>query len=593
MSNAAYDVVIVGAGIAGALIANELASQGIKVLILESGETTHIRQDFIDDFYAAPIKTPGAPYPSTADSPRPDVPIGPAWRNPDAFKTDPRYYFVQTGPDAFGSSYERLTGGTTQHWLGTSLRFFPEDFKTRTMFGHGDDWPIDYHELEPWYTSAEYEIGVAGDASIDEKMGIDHSKPYPMQPVPPSWSDQVLKKKLDGQKFDGKSISVDLTPQARNTDYYDKRPMCMGNTSCVPVCPIQAKYDATVHLKKAVNQAVPATIQPQSVVHRVEADPSSGEITGITYKKWDGSEHTVVAERYVMAAHAIETPKILLMSPWKTDAKGNEVTIANTSGLMGQRLMDHICLVAWGLSDEPLHPYRGPLSTSGIGAFRHGDFRSEAAAFRIELGNAGWNWPTGAPDEMVKELVKNDGVFGSKLRTSLHDNSINQIRIALELEATPLKSSYIKPSTTYKDKFGIPRPVLHYCISDDKEPKGDYTLKGYKKAAELYPQLFESAGIKDYTAVDTTPNTPGLFTYQGVSYQYRGAGHVIGTYTMGASPDCSVVDRNQRSWDHKNLFLVGSGVFPTTATANPTLTIAALALWAAKTITSDLKAASS
>ena len=591
MSSADYDVVIVGAGISGALIANELAAQGAKVLILEAGETTAVRQTFIDDFYAAAIKTPGAPYPATGDAPRPDVPLNGDWKNPAAFPNDPRYYFVQTGPDAFGSTYERVTGGTTQHWLGTALRFFPEDFKTQTKFGHGDDWPMDYADLEPWYTKAEYEIGVAGDASVDEKVGIDHSKPYPMQPVPASWSDQVIKKKLDGQTFDGKTISVDLTPQARNTDYYDKRPMCMGNTSCVPVCPIQAKYDATVHLKKAVAQPTPATIQTQSVVHRVEVDASSGEVTGVTYKKWDGSEHTVTAKRYVLAAHAIETAKILLMSPWKTDAKGNDITVANSSGLVGKRLMDHICLVAWGLSDAPLHPYRGPLSTSGIGAFRHGEFRSEAAAFRIELGNEGWNWPTGAPDTMVGALVNGQGLFGSKLRAALHDNSVKQVRIALELEATALNASYIKPSATFKDQFGIPRPEVHYCIGDAAEPKGDYTLKGYKKAAELYPQLFEAAGITDHTCVDTKPGTPGLFTYQGVNYQYRGAGHVIGTYTMGAAPDSSVVDRNQRCWDHKNLFLVGSGVFPTTATANPTLTIAALALWAAQTIANDLKAA--
>jgi len=592
MSNVDYDVVIVGAGISGALIANDLASKGVSVLILEAGETTAVRQTFIDDFYAANIKTPGAPYLPTKDAPRPDVPLNAKWKDPRAFDTDPRYYFVQTGPDAFGSTYERLTGGTTQHWLGTSLRLFPEDFKTKTTFGFADDWPIDYDELEPWYTKAEYEIGVAGDVAVDEAVGINHTKPYPMKPIPASWSDQVIKQKLDGKVIDGKTISVDLTPQARNTEFYDKRPICMGNTSCVPVCPIQAKYDATVHLKKAVNQKVPAIIQSKSVVHRIEFKAGSNDVAGITYKSWDGTEHTVTATRYVMAAHAIETSKILLMSPWKTDSSGNEVYAANSSGLVGKRLMDHICLVAWGLSkDAPLHPYRGPLSTSGIGAFRHGDFRSESAAFRIELGNEGWNWPTGAPDTMVDTFVNNDGIFGGALKTKLHDSGINQFRIALELEATPLNSSYTVPSTKYKDKFGIPRPELHYRINDPKVKNGNYTVKGYKNAAALYPQLFEEAGIKNFTSVDTTPGTPGLFAYEGVQYQFRGAGHIIGTYTMGSSPDSSVVDKYQRSWDHSNLFLVGSGTFPTTATANPTLTIAALALWTAETIGKDLQSA--
>ena len=257
MSTTDYDVVIVGAGISGALIANELARKNVKVLILEAGETSLNRQNNIDDFYAAPMKTPGAPYPSKADAPRPDVPLGPAWKTPDEFEKDPRYYFVQTGENgtqAFGSTYERMTGGTTLHWLGTALRFHPEDFETKTRFNFADDWPLTYDDLESWYTKAEFEIGVAGDAAVDEGMGIKHSKPYPMKPIPASWSDQVIKKQPDGKVFDGKTISVDPTPQARNTEFYQNRPICMGNTNCVPICPIQAKYDATVHLKMALNQ---------------------------------------------------------------------------------------------------------------------------------------------------------------------------------------------------------------------------------------------------------------------------------------------------------------------------------------------------
>lgn len=588
MANTEYDVVIVGAGISGALIANELAGQGAKVLILEAGDTPPTHQSNIDDFYANPIKTPGAPYPPTKDAPRPDVPLDGEWKNPNAFPNDPRYYFVQTGADAFGSTYERITGGTTQHWLGTAMRMLPEDFETKSKFGFADDWPISYDDLEPWYTEAENQIGVAGDAAVDAGLGAPHSGDYPMEPVPISWSDQVLKKKWDGISIDGKKISVDPTPQARNTKFYDNRPICMGNTSCVPICPIDAKYRAHVHIKKALNQKTPATLRTKSVVHRVDIDPSSGDVGGIVYKNRDGTEHTVRARRYVMAANAIETAKILLMSPWK-DVSGETVHAANSSGLVGKRLMDHICLVAWGLSDEPLHPYRGPLSTSGIGAFRHGDFRSESAAFRIELGNEGWNWPTGAPDTLVAEMVQKQGLLGSKLKDALAENSIRQFRMALELEATPLDSSYIVPSTTHKDQFGIPRPELHYAISDDSVPNGDYTVKGYANADKVYPRLFEAAGIKNFTAIPKDDAQPGVFNYNGARYQFRGAGHVIGTYLMGDDPSKSVVDKLQRSWDHKNLFLVGSGAFPTTGTANPTLTIAALALWAARTINDDLQ----
>ena len=139
----------------------------------------------------------------------------------------------------------------------------------------------------------------------------------------------MVAKSLNGFEVDVRGTKTKLevfaTPQARNTEAYNDRPPCMGNSSCVPVCPIAAKYDATVHLKLAESASVPATIQERSVVHRVEVDPATDQVSRIHYKRWnrDGTvtDESVVGRRYVLAAHAIETPKILMMSPWKDDAR--------------------------------------------------------------------------------------------------------------------------------------------------------------------------------------------------------------------------------------------------------------------------------
>ncbi len=122
------DVVVVGAGIAGALAATELARRGVKVVVLESGSRVD-RAEAVRLFRQSSARVPEAPYPSLAYAPRPTV-------------VDPNGYYVQEGPELFGSTYERRVGGTTWHWLGTALRLIPSDFEMKSRYGVGVDWYI-------------------------------------------------------------------------------------------------------------------------------------------------------------------------------------------------------------------------------------------------------------------------------------------------------------------------------------------------------------------------------------------------------------------------------------------------------------------
>ena len=154
------DVVVVGSGVAGALVAFQLAKAGVKVTILEAGPPVD-RDEAVEVFRAATAKVPESPYPNTAWAPHPTVlDIGVPGTG----------YFIQDGPDPFGSTYERIVGGTTWHWLGTTPRLLPSDFRMKTLFGVGVNWPISYADLEPWYVKAEYAIGVAGDS--DQRPGL-------------------------------------------------------------------------------------------------------------------------------------------------------------------------------------------------------------------------------------------------------------------------------------------------------------------------------------------------------------------------------------------------------------------------------------
>ena len=419
---------------------------------------------------------------------------------------------------------------------------------------------------------------------------------YPMRKIPQSYLDQCLAEGLRGMKlpFGGGGVEVQVvsTPQGRNSTpnpEYDGgkgfTPVgavgdpetgrrCEGNSSCVPICPVQAKYNALKTLAAIPTDGVEIDIQSRAVASQVLIDPDSGRVSGVVYKRYydekspQHTTHIARAKTYVIAANAIEGAKLLLAS-----------NAANSSDQLGRNLMDHPVMITWGLMPANVGAFRGPGSTSGIPAFRDGDFRRIHASFRVEIGNWGWNWAAGAPFSSVSELVDRRNVFGEELRRRLASEVPRQFRIGWEAEQLPEESNRVTIDPRYRDALGNYRPVIHYDLPD-------YTRAGLAKARTVSDLIFQRLGVEDHTEYKETD--PGYFTYGSKGYTYNGAGHVVGTHRMGFSKGDSVVDRNQRSWDHENLYLVGCGNMPTLATSNPTLTIAALSIWAAENILKDL-----
>ena len=586
-----YDVVIVGAGVNGALIAKQLTRARLRVLLLEAGPDTasafggYTRH--LDHFYSASGKGPESAWPQAPNAPQPDT--------ADVRSGDG--YFIQKGPHKYASSYSRLLGGSTLHWLGVSLRMLPEDFELRSRYGVGRDWPLGYADLEPYYRSAEWEIGVSADAADQQHLGIEFPDgyDYPMRRIPPSYSDRVLAQAVDGMQVtladQTATIKVRSYPAARNSiprDGYspagavDERleaqvlgQRCAGNTACTPICPIQARYHAGKTLAQAERRYL--TVIAQAVASKILVDPVSGVVQGIEYQRYedpDSPRHTVhlaSGRAYVLAAHAVENAKLMLASGLGGSNGPNGSNRSNGSNsLVGKGLMDHPALYAWGLAPVPVGAYRGPLSTSGIEDLRGGAFRAAHAAFRFDLGNDGWRPATGAPDTTVADAVRKQGLFGTNLRDHLAATLSRQVRFSVAVEQLRSNANTVTIDPRYLDPLGNPRPVISYRIDD-------YTLAGMAAATGVYRQVFQRAGIKDCTS----PNESAWFpeaAYDGTSFHYHGMGHFGGTHVMGSSKEDSVVDTDQRSWEHRNLYLVGSGSFPTMGTSNPTLTMAALSL---------------
>jgi choline dehydrogenase-like flavoprotein len=566
-----------------AIIANKLGREGARVLLMDAGNELYFdletgldrRQPLLDRFYEATARVPNSPYPNLKYAPMEfednlgTYYYGSAYsqNNPGAPQPSPA---MPTGGayGQFRSTYARIFGGTMYHWLGTCLRYLPSTFREKTLYGTGADWPISYQTLEPWYCLAEKEIGVSGDSRHD--LGAPRSEPYPMPAILPSYTDRVMSERLQGLTFEGMPVLVESTPQARNSIPYQDRPPCAGSTNCVPICPIQAKYDATVHLKRALNPRLdpeyakysgrsrPVEYRKDAVVTKVGID-SSGRVSKVYWKHGPTGEDQppIEAKLYVLATHGIEIPKILLNSA--SQQAGLAEGAANSSGLVGRYLMDHCVRIAYGYADVPLYPFRGPLSTAGIESLRDGEFRRYRSAFRIEIEAIGANWALNAPFSSVGNFL-NKGVIGKRLWQSVGWDVNRQVQLDALLEPVPNYDSRVTlakdSSGNYVvDAIGVPRPRLDFVIDN-------HTVAGAQAFAQVADMIIQRMGGDRATVVD----------------QWFGAGHVMGTFRMGDDPKQSVTDSYGKSWDHDNLYLTGSGMFPTVCSANPTLTIVAVTL---------------
>jgi choline dehydrogenase-like flavoprotein len=392
--------------------------------------------------------------------------------------------------------------------------------------------------------------------------------------------------KISKYGLDDVKWAVTSTPAARNSQPYQSRRVCAGNTNCIPICPIQAKYDPSVTMAEALRTGRVAVMY-KTVASHVELD-EDGRVSGIDFIQYDkdnGAETRrgrVRGRIYILAGNGIETPRLLLMSKSERSPYG----VANHrdgKGFVGKYLMDHPLYLAWALMPKPVWGYRGPLSTAGIEVCRDGQFRSERGAFRIEIGNEGWNFPIIDPYTTTVDLVnginfsdlnrEKKALFGADLVAALNDRLPRQFRLGFLIEQSPDDSNTVTLSNQFKDHLGLWRPQINYDLSE-------YTKQGLVAAKATATAIFDALNAKEYT---TPPDEddPSSFQWppgEKTRIKYFGAGHIVGTHRMGTDRSNSVVNDMQRSWDHDNLYLVGCGSFPTVATANPTLTLAALCL---------------
>jgi choline dehydrogenase-like flavoprotein len=297
---------------------------------------------------------------------------------------------------------------------------------------------------------------------------------------------------------------------------------CQGYSSCVPICPIQAKYNSMKTLTSALDTGRVDVIT-QAIVTKLLVGEDN-KITQVTYSTYKGNKDSNITTNvargrvFVLAAHVVENCKILLSS----NIGGN---------LVGCYLMDHPFLLTWGLAPKPLGTYRGPGSTAGIETLRNGEFRRNRAAFRVEISNLGWSWPTGSPHSLIDELIFNKKLKGQELQNEIFNRVQREVRLGFMLDQPAEILNRITIDTNYKDSIGNYLPIINYNLSN-------YVKAGIKVAKDTSEYIFKNSGVKDETLYE---EGAGYFCYENKGYVYQGSDHFIGGHIMGTNSKNSVV----------------------------------------------------
>jgi choline dehydrogenase-like flavoprotein len=418
-------------------------------------------------------------------------------------------------------------GGSMVHYAGYCPRFHPSDFEVRTRDGVAADWPISYQDLKPHYERLELELPVAGDYW---PWGDPHRYPHTAHPIAGG---------ADVARGGARKLGIEMRvgPVGITNGAFGNRPHCIYRGYCLQGCKVNAKASPLVtHIPDAIEHG--AEIRADCMVSQVEFDDSSGRVTGVRYLK-DGREHVQHADAVAVAGYSIETPRLLLNSTSRRFPHG----LGNNTDQVGRYVMVQGAPHVAGRFPEEMRMYKAPPPEISSEQFYETDERRGfARGFSIQTVGP-------LPIEHAQH-VAGHGHWGPALREYMRDyNHWYTLGILSELLPQPENRVTIAHGVT--DQNGIPVARLDYsqCENDRKNIAfGKQTIH----------DIFEAAGAQDFLITD----------------RYA---HLVGGCRMGTDPEQSVVDSDHRCWDVPNLFIADGSVMPTQGSANPALTIMALA----------------
>src|SRR5215468_4749094 len=560
MATEKTDVVIVGVGAAGGVIAAELAKAGMKVIGLERGPRLSTAdfapQDELRFFQRQDL--------------RPNVK-----RQPVTLRLNPNARATPLRQISMGNN----AGGGTVHYGAVSWRFHEDDFRARshTIERYGAraipedsslaDWPLRYEDLESYYDRAEYELGVSGKAGNLQGRKVDGGNPFEAPrrrdyPLPPLFVDQA------GQIFDGAARKLGYhpfsTPRAIISQAYQGRPACTYCGFCQAFgCHVGAKSSILVTKLPEADRSGNFKLYTGAMCYRVNSD-NTGRATGVSYYGPDGSDNTVEADIVILTTFIYDNVRLLLLS--KTDKFPNG--LANTSGEVGKHLMAHMMPnVFVRFDDRFVNNFMGPSAQKHtIDDFNADNFDHRNLDFirgsQISIGTP--NLEGGPISHTTTMAPPGTPRWGATYRDYLAKSFTRQVAMVAQTENLPYSDQMIDLDPDVKDAWGLPAPRLTY---DWRRPN---ELARVEFMMNKMEEIGRSMGAAQVWRAPLGPGAPGA--------------HHEGGTRMGSDPKTSVVNRYGQSWDVPNLFVIGSSTFPSMSGFNPTLTIQALAYMSADAI---------
>jgi gluconate 2-dehydrogenase alpha chain len=549
------DLIVVGAGASGAIVAAELAKNGAKVVCFDKGPR-YTDEDFRLKYDEIRYYARGAIVPHMTTDPM-------TWR--EGSKGTARILPWVSGPLGTANPLHLPpslgTGGGSIHWGGACWRFRESEFRMKTLIDERlgpkalpanhtlVDWPITYKELEPYYDRVEWELGISGRGSNiegdndkgDNPWEAPRRRDYPMPPLRAGPSDQRFADactRLGFHPFRTATAIASVPFKGRSGCTYCG--FCHGYP-----CHVNAKTSTHVAALPGGLASGNLEIRDYSRVYKVNLSNDGSRALGVSYFDAQGNSVDVEADQVVLACYALENARLMLASG------------INRNGQVGKHYMTHAFGFFMGLTPESSNPFMGPLVASTAIEDFSGELVHEYDQ-GVLWGAPIISWPGDfQPIEIVHAMPPNAPRWGAGFRDWMRDNYTRIWAMYSQTANIPTHETYVDLDPHQKDRYGQPALRMTHGWGEVDKRGVEFLLKQKRKIAK-------EMNLTTWWEETTSP-------------EYHLSTHEVGTHRMGEDPEASVVDIFGRSHECKNLFVIGGGQFPSYHGYNPTQSIQALA----------------